>query len=448
MNQPIVKKQRVKKLMAGSVLAMALALPAATQAQEKTGNPSVILIKDGTVHTLAGKDHAQVITKGDILIRDGVIASVGANVTAPSDARIIEANGRIVTPGLFAPISQLGLVEIGLDQEANDSSPQGDFALSAALDAVDGFNPATTLIPINRAGGVTRALVIPSAGGKMFGGKAIIVDLSGDIDPVMKRDAAQSVVLGYGGAARAGDTRLGSWAHLREYLDEAALYAANPRDYAARFRSDRFATRDLAALGAVISGEQPLIVSINRASEIRSLINLQKEYGLKLIVRGGSEAWMVAEALAEANIPVILDSLANLPGQFEDLGSTLENAARLNAAGVSVAIEGPGTHNLRLLPQHAGNAVANGLPFAAGLAAITLTPAEIYGVADQLGSLERGKLGDVVIWSGDPLEVTSRPEMVFINGVETSLENRQTALRNRYQDLSRGTLPPAYRGRE
>ena len=445
MTQPIVKTLLGASLGGGALVA-AIALPSLSFAQGEAEKPSVILIKDATVHTLGGDDYAEVIEDGDILISDGVITAVGGDVAAPDGARVIDAEGKIVTPGIFAPLSQLGLVEIGLDAEANDSSPQGDFALSAALDAADGFNPATTLIPINRAGGVTRALVAPSAGGKMFGGKAIIIDLSGETDPIMKRDAAQSVVLGYGGAARAGDTRLGSWAHLREYLDEAALYAANPRDYAARFRSDRFATRDLAALGDVIGGDQPLIVSVNRASELRSLIELQKEYGLKVVVRGGTEAWMVADALADAKIPVILDSLANLPGSFEDLGTTLENAARLHEAGVAVAIEGPGTHNLRLLPQHAGNAVANGLPFAAGLAAITITPAEIYGVADRLGSLEKGKIADIVVWSGDPLEVTTRPEMVFINGVETSLENRQTALRERYRDLSRGDLPPAYRG--
>lgn len=426
-----------------SLLAAGVAFFSGAASAQSSG---VILIRDGTVHTLRGADHDEVIENGDVLIRDGIIAEVGADIAAPAGARVIEAAGKVVTPGLFAPVSQLGLVEIGLDAEANDASPTPGFALSAALDAADAFNPDTTLIPINRAGGITRAMVSPSQGDKMFGGKAILIDLSGDDDPIMRRDAAQSVVLGYGGAARAGDTRLGAWALLRETLDEAALYAANPRDYAARFRSDRFALRDLAALEPVINGDQPLIVSVDRASEIRTLIELKKTYGVKVVISGASEGWRVADDIAAADIPVIVDALANLPGQFEDLASTLENAARLDAAGVSVAFEGPGSHNLRLLPQHAGNAVANGLPFAAGLAALTIVPADIFGVADRLGSLEPGKIADVVIWSGDPLEVASRPDAVFINGEEASLENRQTALRDRYRDLSRGDLPVAYRG--
>ncbi len=166
---------------------------------------------------------------------------------------------------------------------------------------------------------------------------------------------------------------------------------------------------------------------------------------------GASEGWRAAASLAAANIPVIVDPLANLPAQFEDLRSTLENTARLHAAGVEIAFfdpQGFGAHNLRLLTQQAGNAVAEGLPYDAAIAALTLNPARMFGLDAQLGSLEPGKIADVVIWDGDPLEVTTRPEAVFIDGVRQDLGNRQQMLMQRYRDLSRGDLPHAYRGVE
>ncbi|MEE2690550.1 MAG: amidohydrolase family protein [Pseudomonadota bacterium] len=413
---------------------LALAAPASAQ---------VIAIQNARVYTMGP---AGVIDNGDVIIRNGVISAVGVDLPAPEGASVIDAAGRVVTPGFFAPWSQLGLVEIGLDDESNDSSPKGDFPLSAALDALDAYNPNSTVIAVARAGGVTRTLTAPEPGGGLFGGKAAVVDLSGRIGSVTKPNAAQVLAMGYSGAAREGDTRMGAWAVLREYLDEAISYAANPRDYVMRNRDQRFSISDLKALGPVVSGEQPLIVSVNGAADIRNLLRLKNDYRLKVIIRGGSEAWRAAREIAAANVPVIIDTTANLPYQFEDLGSTLANAARLNGAGVRIAFSAPDTHNLRLLPQMAGNAVANGLPYEAALAAVTINPAAIYGVSDRLGSLEVGKAGDVVVWDGDPLEVTTRPIQVLIDGRAMSLENRQTKLRDRYKDLSRGDLPHAYRG--
>jgi len=403
----------------------------------------VIAVQNARVYTMGA---AGVIENGDVIVRNGVISAVGVDLPAPEGASVIDAAGRVVTPGLFAPTSQLGLVEIGADDESNDASPKGDFALSAALDAVDAYNPNSTVIAIARAGGVTRALAAPSPGGKLFGGKAAVVDLSGRIGSVTKPQAAQTVVMGYGGASREGDTRMGAWAVLREYLDAAISYAANPRDYVMRPQDSRFSISDLKALGPVVAGQQPLIVRVNGASDIRNLLRLKNDYRLNVIIHGGAEAWRAGREIAAANVPVIIDATANLPYQFEDLGSTLANAARLQAAGVRIAIDAPDTHNLRLLPQMAGNAVANGLPYEAALAAITINPATMYGVQDRLGSLEVGKAADLVIWDGDPLEVTTRPVQVLIDGRAMSLENRQTRLRDRYKDLSRGDLPHAYRG--
>ena len=377
-----------------------------------------LLIRDAEVHTLAGADAAEVIENGDILIRDGRIVSVAENIGAPQGATVVNAAGRIATPGLIAPWSQLGLVEISLDAEANDASTQNEFPISAALDAEDGFNPSSSLIPINRAGGITRALVAPAAGAKMFGGIAMIVDLSGETDSIMRRDVAQSLAYGYQGAYRSGDSRLGAAAILRDTLEEAIAFASAPRDFVRRNVNDRHEIADLEALAPVVSGEQPLIAYADGAVDIRTLLRIKSEYGLSLIILGGSEAWRVADELADEGVPVILNPLANLPGGFEDLGARQTNAKRLYEAGVTIGFYGAasGSHNLRGLAQLAGNAVAHGLPFAAGLAGLTRNPAEMLGLGASLGTLEPGKIADVVLWDGDPLEVTSRPVAVFIEG--------------------------------
>lgn len=405
-----------------------------------------IAIMNGRVLTGDGP----AIENGDIIIRNGRIAQIGADLSAPSGATVIDANGKVVTPGIFAPMSNLGLSEIGLDAEANDTGPQQQvgFPLGAALDASDAIRNESVLIPINRAGGVTRAVSAPQSGDSLFGGRAAIIDLSGRADSVTRPRVGQVVSLGYGGAMRAGDTRLGAWALLRETLDEARSYAANPNDYVRRSREARHSLADLKALGPVVAGEQPLLVYIYGAVDIRTLIRIKNEYGLRVIIIGGSEAWKVARPLAAANIPVLLDPTANLPEQFEDIGATLKNAARLHAEGVKIAFAGTssGSYNLSSLAQHAGVAVANGLPYDAAIAALTRNPAEIYGLGGSLGSLAAGKIADVVIWDGDPLEVTSAPEAVFINGVRQDLDNRPAALLRRYRDLSRGDLPFAYRG--
>ena len=416
------------------LLAAAWAVPASAQ---------VIAIQNARVHTMGP---AGVMEGGDILVRNGVIAAVGVDIPVPEGATVIDAAGRVVTPGFFAPHSQIGISEISADDESNDSSAQGEFPLSAALDAVDAYNPNATAIAISRAGGVTRALSAPNPGAGLFGGRAAVVDLSGRIGSVTKPQAAMTAVMGYGGAARAGDTRMGAWALLREQLDEAISYAANPRDYVLRQRDPRFSISDLKALGPVVSGEMPLIVRVDGASDIRNLLRLKNEYRLNVVILGGAEAWRVAREIAAANVPVIVNATANLPGSFEQMGATLENAARLHAAGVRIAFEGGSNQFLRVISQPAGIAVANGLPYDAALAALTINPAMIFGLADRLGSLEPGKAADVVVWDGDPLEVTTRPLNVLIDGRAMSLENRQTRLRDRYRDLSRGELPQPYRG--
>ena len=405
---------------------------------------------------------AGTIENGTVLIKDGRISAVGAGLAAPQGYRIIDAGGRYVTTGLFAPYSLLGVQEISLEKSTvdhivNSSSPffkpTTKVPFSAAFDISHAINPKATPIPVARIEGITRAVVVPAGTDKIFAGQAAIIDLAGNFDFLTKSKAAMLVEYGIAGKDKAGGSRGAAMVYLIKALEEAQAAAEPPR------RSKRGAgagpdkgailhPMDLAALGPVLKGEMPLVVIASRASDLMNLVALKGRFArLNLVILGGREAWMVADALAAAEIPVILDPTANLPSSFEALGSTLENAARLEAAGVTIAITSGGSpgHNTRLVTQAAGIAVAHGLSWDAAFAAITLNPARIFGVGDQLGSLEAGKLADVVIWDGEPLELMSSPDMVIIDGRETPLVSRQTKLRDRYMDLKNMTGPLAYK---
>ena len=232
---------------------------------------------------------------------------------------------------------------------------------------------------------------------------------------------------------------------LREALQDALDYGTNRASFDRGDRRPYALSRlDLEALQPVVKGELPLVLTVHRASDIEAALRLARDFHLKLIVAGAREAWEVAGRLAEAKVPVLLDPLANLPGSFEELGATLEAAARLHRAGVTVAFMTGDAHDVRNIKQAAGNAVSYGMPWDAALAALTIVPARIWGIADRYGTLEPGKDADVVVWDGDPLETTSYPEHVFIRGAEVPKDTRQLRLRDRYKDLS-GETPPAYR---
>jgi imidazolonepropionase-like amidohydrolase len=267
----------------------------------------------------------------------------------------------------------------------------------------------------------------------------------GDKNVLDQRAAAMVVVLGESGAPLSGGTRTGAWLTLRNSLNEALDYREHKGDFERGMRRNyTHSMTDLDALQGIINGNTPLLVNINRASDIEVLINLVEEYSLSAIITGGSEAWMLADELAAARIPVIVGPTANLPGNFDRINARLGTASILINAGVKVAIADSDaqTHNARNITQSAGNAVANGLDWDAALRAITLTPAEIFGMAPTTGSIETGKAADVIIWPGDPLELSNFPEAVFINGEAVPMVSRQTLLRDRYLQSDK---PPAYR---
>ena len=419
-----------------TLLALALPTSAATTA-----------IVNGKIHTVGPQG---TIENGTVLIVDGRIAAVGADVEVPTGAETIDASGKIVTPGLFSPLGQLGLVEVGNSAGPTDYSQRGD-QFTASFDIADAYNPRSTLIPVNRIEGVTRAVIAPSPGypdetgkGHILAGLAAIVNL-GDDNFLDQRGAAMVVVLGEGGAALSGGTRTAAWLLLRNALDEALDYREHKGDFERGMRRDyTHSMADLDALQGVVNGNTPIIVGIDRASDIEVLLKLVDEYSISAIIAGGSEAWMLAGELAAARVPVIVGPTANLPGNFDRINARRGAASILINAGVKVAIADSDarTHNARNITQSAGNAVGDGLDWDMALRAITLTPAEIFGMAATTGSIETGKAADVVIWPGDPLELTNYPEAVFINGEAVPMVSRQTLLRDRYLQTEK---PPAYR---
>lgn len=408
----------------------AIAIAAAFMTFAAAAHAQTYAITGGTIYTLgpAGK-----IEHGTVLIKDGRVAAVGSDVSIPADAERIDATGKIVTPGIFDPQSQFGVVEVSAVESTRDASQNTYF--SAAFDVASAINPRSVLIPVNRIAGVTRAVVAPDGSSEkhVITGRGAVIDLGSTTGFIHKNPAAMFALLGEAGARHAGGSRAAALLKLAEALQDARDYASHRDDYAENQRRDYALSRlDLAALIPVVEGREPLVVEVNRASDIEAALHLAQEYGLHLIVSGGAEAWMVADKLAAAHVPVLLDPLQDLPSRFESLGATLHNAARLQQAGVLIAFATGDTHNARNVTQTAGNAVAYGLPWIDALKAIMLNPAKIYGVADRVGTLAPGKVADVVIWNGDPLEVTTFADQVFIAGRKMPMVSRQTLLRDRY----------------
>lgn len=410
-------------------------------AADRSGPAPTIAITGGTVYTLgaAGK-----IENGTVLIKDGRISAVGSNVEIPADAERIDATGKVVTPGIFDPESQLGLVEVSAVEETRDGS-LSDTRFSAAFDVGNSINPESVHFPIARLMGVTRAMVAPMAAqkaGHIIAGQGAVIGLGSSAHFILRDPAAMFAVVGETGARLAGGSRTGALLTLRSALQEAKDYAGNKSAYEKnQTRHYTLSQADLEAVQPVLKGAEPLVIQVNRASDIREALRLAKDFKLKLIVSGGAEGWMVADELAAAKVPVLLNPLEDLPQHFETMGATLENAARLQKAGVMIAFT-----SVRVLTQGAGNAVAYGLPWDEALKALMLNPAKIFGVDADLGSLEAGKIADVVVWSGDPLELSSHTEQVIVAGEKMPMESRQTLLRDRYLQEIRKTdaLPAGY----
>jgi imidazolonepropionase-like amidohydrolase len=448
---------RIHRLMIGTAVA-ALAFASAASAQELTA------ITGGRVLT-----GTSVIDNGVVVIQNGRVVSVGTGA-APSGARIIDATGKVVSPGFVAVDSGLGGSEVGSVSGSNDLRASAN-TISASFDVSYGLDPWSFTLPVARLGGVTRAVVTPShAGGGggahahddsdfagvgsgglqspgLFAGQAAVIHLAEGTDILVRPRVAMVAPFGEGGGRVAGGARGAEFIQFKETLAEVRLYARNKAAYdRAGLRNLSLSRADLEALIPVAEGRLPLIVTASRAADIQQVLRLAREEGVKIILDGAEEGWLVADQIAAANVPVLLNPISNLPGNFEMRAARMQNAAALDAAGVVIAIKGNegSTHRARETRYNAGNAVSHGLPYGAAIAAITVNPARIFGMDGQFGELRAGAAADVVVWSGDPLEPLSLAETIFINGQEQAPTSRQFLLRDRYRDGGEGAMPPAY----
>lgn len=453
-----------------AVLAAALALLASpATAQDFAVTNATVALGDGS-DPIAG---------GTVLVRGGKVVAAGAGVEVPAGVPVIDGRGKWATPGLFAAVTDLGLWDVEAVDESNDTEASRS-PFGAALDVSPAINSASQNIAISRAGGITRATVTAAPAGSIFAGQGALIDLGADRQSVMRPRAFQLVELGEDGGRIAGGSRVAAHALFRNALREARDFderseltgasraqsapietgddiPIDPRlvDDPAERATDVLLTRfDAASLIPVVTGRQTLYVEVERAADILAVLDLRREFPqLRLVLVGAAEGWLVANEIAAAGVPVLAEGLRDLPSRFETLAATQSNVGRMRRAGVKVALGGwIGTGNYpRWAPQYAGNLVAlSKLPGAAGLtwgeafASISSVPAEISGLGGRAGVLSPGAFGDVVIWDGDPLELSSAPVQVFIDGIEQPLDNHQTRLRERYRTPSEGELPKAY----
>ena len=398
-----------------------------------------VLIRNATVHTAGPQGTLQ---GTDVLVRDGNIAAIGKDLRAPG-VDTVDAKGRPLTPALFGGITALGLQEISLGDDTQDQSlalgENKEMVVRPEFDVTLAYNPESVLVPVARVEGIGFTMLGADSvrGGSIVGGQGGVVRLDGSPDPIGPKTLF--LKLGSDGAGLTGNSRAAQWMILDQLVDEVrgrigadsgmALLTPAGRQTFARY----------------LDGGGRVVVSVHRASDIRQLLRWSQRHNLRIAILGGSEAWKVAPLLAAAKVPVFLDPLANLPADFDRIGSTLENAARLRAAGVPVSFSqfDDASHYARKIRQAAGNAVANGLPWEDGLAGLTRVPAETFGVGDRLGTIAVGKRADLVLWTGDPLEVSTVAEQVWFDGRAIPMRSRQTELRDRYLRAA-GDLPRAY----
>jgi hypothetical protein len=398
--------------------AIASLIPPVAMAQQ-------VFIKGARVHTVAPSG---TLETADVRVEDGRIAEVGAGLAAPAGAEVVEANGRALTPGLFGGLTQIGIEEVSLEPSTVDAvleltAPAWQHNWRPEFDVTRAFNPRSSLVTVNLVEGVTWAVVAPSAERSVIAGQGAAVTLDGRFDAVL--DNSRTLFVDWTGA---DDAAGGSRAAQFMLFDQAVREARKPGTAG---EGALLLPEGRDVLKAYLAGGRVLF-HVERAADILAVVRYAREHGMKPVIAGGNEAWLVADELAAGDVPVILNPLDNLPDDFDKLGARLDNAARLHEAGVRIAFTYNESHLARKNRQLAGNAVAHGLPWQAGLAAITTNPAQIFGQGELRGRIEKGMIADLVLWSGDPLEVTTVAERVWLAGRPLALRSRQTELRDRY----------------
>ena len=408
----------------GATLAALAMLATTAQAQD-------VLVRGATVHTASARGSLE---QADVLVQGGIIRAVGSGLSAPAGTTVVEANRRPLTPALFGGITEIGIEEVSGESSTVDSALKiGEQPLRPEFDVTLAYNPASVLIPVARLDGIGFTALGAATGGGFVAGQGGVLRLDGSAEPLGPR--ALFLRLGAAASELTGHSRAAQWMLLQQMVDEARGQVAADSPHALLTPAGR------RALSRYLSGQGRVVVEVDRAADIRQLLRWAVREKVRIAIAGGSEAWQLAPELAAAQVPVFVDALGNLPASFDQIGATLENAARLQRAGVPVSFmqRGDASHNARKIRQAAGNAVANGLPWTDGLAGLTRIPAQAFGVADQIGSIEPGKQGDLVLWEGDPLDVAHYAEQVWLGGRAMPMRSRQTDLRDRY--LQRSAQP-------
>ena len=395
-----------------------------------------LLIRHATVHTAGAQGTLQ---NADVLVQGGVIRAVGVDLPAPASVSVIEANGKPLTPAFFGGITEIGIEEVSGEAETVDSALTltTDQPMRPEFDVTLAYNPESVLIPVARMEGLGFTLLGANTGGSFIAGQGGVVRLDGGADPVGPR--VLFVKLGSDMLGKSGSSRAAQWMLLDQMVGEARGRIPADSPHALLTPTGR------AVLARYLAGNGRIMVEVNRAADIRQLLRWAQREKVRIAIASGIEGWKLAGQIAAAKVPVFVDALADLPGDFDKIGATLENAARLHAAGVEVSFAqfGDASHNARKIRQYAGNAVANGLPWEAGLQGLTQVPARVLGVDDKLGTIAPGKLADLVLWTGDPLDVANVASQLWLGGRAIPMRSRQTELRDRYLRAA-GTLPRAY----
>ena len=425
--------------LCGGLLASALlfAASAAGPAAAQPADGGTLLIRNATVHT-AGPQGT--LAAADVLVQGGLVRAVGPGLAAPAGATVIEAEGRPLTPALFGGITDIGLEEVSGEAPTVDGELKlEEQPVRPEFDVTLAYNPASVLVPVARVEGLGFTLLAADNGHSFVAGQGGVVRLDGEADPV--GPPALFVRLGAGAADLSGKSRAAQWMLLEQMVAEARGRVPADSPHALLTPAGR------AVLARYLAGQGRIVVKVDRAADIRQLLRWAAREKLKIAIAGGAEAWQLAPQLAQARVPVFVDALADLPANFDQIGATLRNAAMLHAAGVEVSFSqsGDASHNARKIRQLAGNAVAHGLPWEAGLAGLTRIPAQALGVDDRLGTIAVGRSADLVLWSGDPLDVINTARQVWLGGREMPMRSRQTELRDRYlRGGGESGLPPAY----
>jgi imidazolonepropionase-like amidohydrolase len=429
------------------LVAAALVVPATPAAAE------TVAITNAHIYSMGP---AGEIRSGTVLIRDNKIASVGSDVQVPNSARRIDAHGRVVTPGLMMVGTAITIVDLPSYGILDDSSTQSSL-VSAAYDVQYSVNPEAPEVADARAEGITRAVVTPEVRGRergamFFGGQAALVRLADSRNLLTKAHVGVTMRAGAEGAALVGGGRGAQIAIMRSVFADVRRFAANRQAYdEARMRELHLSDLDLEALVPVVEGREPLIVKVERASDISTVLDMAADEKIHIVLLDASEGWVVAKEIAAAHVPVIVDPEGNIPDTLNTLGATYDNAARLQAAGVTIAFEAVHARPDDLVRSPrvvVGHLVGQtSLSKEAALAGLTTGAAKIAGVSDRLGALAPGMIADVVLWDGDPLEATSTPAVVFIDGQQQPLATRQELLGERYLRNYRasGVIPESSR---